>query len=275
MRVSSCTAVAIATATVLLSTTASRAGITGFNSLTGWQYNQGDSGTRADLPDVDTIQLTNLATAQRRSIFYRSPQALGPFTASFTYQALNASTFGCDYGAAFVIQSSQDGAAALGTSGAGMGYATIDHSIAITLELQNNASGYFTDGNIGGNGLPVGLLSLKSGHPFLVELEYDGNILHETITDTVTLESQPSSFVVGDLNSVIGASSAYVGFTASTTQGACSGNAADQYFSGFHFQAVPEPTTAALLLCGCVGALAEVRKARPAGAGGRTRTDNP
>ena len=98
------------------------ADIMGFNNLTGWRYNQGDSGNPADLPNADTIRLTNLGTEQRRSVFYTTRQSITQFTTTFTYQATNAGVFGCDYGAAFVIQNSAAGAAALGGGGGGMGY---------------------------------------------------------------------------------------------------------------------------------------------------------
>ncbi len=241
----------VAAATAGFEVTVVHADINGFNNLVGWQYNQGDAGTPADMPDPDTIHLTNLGTAQRRSVFNLTPQPVGPFTASFTYQVLNAGIFGCDYGATFVIQNSSEGATALGGADFGMGYSGIDNSIAVSLELQNNASGFYMNGEVRGSGPSVAPLSLVSGHELNVVLTYDGTLLTQMITDTVTLEEHNRTFDVGDLSSVIGSPTAFVGFTGSTTEGACSGNAANQFFSDFHFTSVPEPTALSLLVCGC------------------------
>lgn len=233
-----------------------RAGIVGFNNLNGWTYNQSDSSAPADLPNANTIHITNLAAAEARSIFYNTPQPYDDFTASFTFQAQNAGHF-CDYGISFIIQKSPAGSHALGQQ---FGYQGISDSIAVSLQLSSNRSGYFTDGNVGGGSPSVNPVNLTSGHPIDVTLSYDGAILSESLLDTVTPATYTRNFIVNDIASVIGGPEAYIGFGANTTFSTCSGTAADQYISNFHY--VPEPATLSLL--GVVGGLALLRRRRSA-----------
>lgn len=233
-----------------------RADVMGFNDLAGWMYNQGDvGGTPADLPDPDTIHITSLGTSQARSIFYTTPQTVGEFVATFTYQAQNASVFGCDYGATFTLHNDPAGAAAIGGTDFQMGYGGIANSAAISFQLRTNTTGFSTGGNIAGGAASVNPVNLISGNPIDVTLSYNGNILSETLTDTVTMASFSRNIIVGNLASIIGGPTAYVGFTASTTTGACSGNAANQFISGFQFTTVPEPTTLALMMLGGLAVL--------------------
>lgn len=248
------TITATAIATTALATTA-RADITGFNNLSGWTYTQApsDTGTRADLPDPDTIHLTNLGTGQARSIFYNTPQDITRFSTSFTYQALNASTFGCDYGGSLIIQNVRPDI--VGGTGGGLGYTGIGDSVAVTLQLTRNASGLWEDG-VSGSSPTVSPLRLNSGNPFHVSLEYDGNILSQTLRDMVTMQEVTRNIPLGDLSAILGGDTAYIGFSGSTTTGSCSGHAANQYFSDFQFTTVPAPGAGALMaLAGLGGAM--------------------
>lgn len=226
-----------------------RANVFGLNNLSGWTYNQplSDTGTPADLPDADTIHITSLGTNQSRSIFYNTPQQFAEFLVKFTYRAANASVFGCDYGATFTLQNSPDGRFAVGGTDFGLGYDGIRNSAAVSLQLQSNSSGYYTGGSVG-SGSSVDPVNLISGNPINVTLSYNGNILSETLVDSVTAETYQRNIIVGDLTTPIGGPLAYVGFTASTTTGQCSGDAADQYISGFEFTVIPEPATLSLML---------------------------
>lgn len=235
------------------------ADIEGFDNLRGWRYNQApsDTGTRADLPDPDTIHLTNLGTGQARSIFYETKQDITRFSTSFTYQALNASTFGCDYGGSFIIQNARPDI--VGGTGGGLGYTGIGDSIAVTLQLTRNASGLWEDG-VSGSSPSVSPLRLSSGNPFHVSLDYDGNILSQTIRDLVTMQEVTRNIPLGDLSAILGGDTAYIGFSGSTTTGSCSGHAADQYFSDFQFTTVPAPGAAALTALAGLGAATRRRR---------------
>jgi len=58
-------------------------------------------------------------------------------------------------------------------------------------------------------------VSVHSGHPLTVNLNYNGTTLVETVTDTVTSAHFTHSYTV-NIPSIVGGSSAYAGFTAST-----------------------------------------------------------
>lgn len=246
---------------VLALASVTQADILGFDGLNGWHYNQAptDTGAPATLPDDNTIHLTNLGTSQARSVFYNTRQSITQFEVSFTYQALSASTFGCEYGASFVIHNDPLGAQALGSTGSGLGASGIQNSGLISLELRSNTSGYFTN-EVGGGASSVDPVLLRSGNPIEVTLSYtNGNILTRTVVDTVTAQTDTDNFIVGDLSTIVGSDFAYVGVTGSTTTGACSGNAANQLFSNFRFTEIPAPGTSVLAIT-AVGVLARRRR---------------
>lgn len=234
----------VASAVLMATSVRLNADVLGFNNLIGWQYNQGDVGTPADLPDPDTIHLTTLSGNERRSVFYLTTQGMMQFMATFNYRIEHAGG-ACDLGAAFVMQNSPSGPNALGGDQSGFGYSGITNSAAITLQPYGNSSGFFTGGAIGGAS-SVAPVSLLSGHWINVTLTYNGSTLSEHLHDTVTGDDMVRNIIVGDLAATIGSPTAYVGFTGSS--GNCS--ASDQYFSGFQFSNVPEPSTILLLSIG-------------------------
>ena len=81
-----------------------------------------------------------------------------------------------------------------------------------------NLTGLYTNG-----AMPTGSsidmsssgLSLHSGNPLNVGLTYNGTTLRMTITDTKTKATFSKSWTI-DIPSIVGASTAYVGFTGST-----------------------------------------------------------
>lgn len=231
------------------------ADVVGFNNLSGWMYNQSDTGAMASLPNADTIHITNLGTNQARSIFFGEPQSVAPFLATFTYRAMNTSGTN-NLGATFTLHNDPRGIEALGGSAGAFGFGggsnvRIENSAAVSFSLRQNTSGFFTGGVIGGGAPSVDPIDLDSGNPIEVVLEYDGFFLTETLTDTVTLDEYVGpAVVVGDLASIVDGSTAYVGFTASTSNN----GSADQFISDFRFTTIPEPATVALLsilgLCG-------------------------
>lgn len=226
---------------------AAQADIIGFGGLNGWMYNQTDTGSPADLTG-DTLQITSLGVDQARSVFFNTQQPISQFVATFTYRAANASVFGCDYGATFTLQRDADGPSAIGSTGGGFGYTGIDNSVAVSLGLRSNSSGFSTGGFLAGGAPSVSPVTLVAGNDIDVTLSYNGAILTRTLLDTVTGASSTRNFIVGDIASTIGGNTAYVGFTASTTTGACSGDAANQFISDFRFSAVPEPSMLSAIL---------------------------
>lgn len=223
----------IGVACAFLACTAASADIIGLNNLAGWQYNQSDAGASADLPDSDTIRLTN-GESQARSIFFETRQSVSPFIATFTYQATNV-YFLPEVGLTFTLQNDLRAAKALGST---YGYAGITPSAAVVLGVHSDTVGYYTGGVIGGGASSLSPVALISGNPIDVTIAYDGTFLSVDAVDSVTQDSAPTrNYIVGDLASVVGGTDAYVGFTAGTNFGA------DQFISNFEFRSVPEPAS--------------------------------
>lgn len=241
--------------TMLAATFASPAlaDITGFDMLAGWEYNQGDTGTPADFPDPDTIQITN-GERQNRSIFFKQRQDVSQFSASFTFRA-DYQGGNNPHGITLTLHNDPDGAEALGTLGGGLGYEGITSSGALGLEVLRSRTGWFQGGVVGGM-VPITDFVLGDDHDIRVTLDYDGTFLRQRMVDTVTGAEFSRNYVADDLLDELGGSFAYVGFTAGTSGFGHS----DQFISDFRFRTVPAPGAAALLSLAGLGA--SVRRRR-------------
>jgi len=216
-------------------------------------YNQNDTGSApAVLPG--SIQLLNGAD-EERSIFDNTPQSCtAGFTASFTFQLTGGGgPFGpTGWGFAFVLQNSSNGANAVGPEAgtSGLGYAAITPSINVTFD-ENSATGLFTDGNFNSSSeVSTSPVSLTSGDPINVTLTYDGSNVVESLFDTTTSGSFSHTYLIGNIPSIVGGSTAYVGITA------------DSYYAAdLTITKVPEPASFGLLGVGAIAAL--LRRRRP------------
>lgn len=228
-----------------------QADITGFNNLDPslWSpIHQGDGGSSPSYNSAtDTLQMTTTTVSENRSLWYLTPQPISDFTASFTYTANNQRT-DFPYGACFVIQNSPAGTNALGTSGGGMGYGTISKSIALSFEIAGapTHTGLYKNGSVASSGVSTSPVNLFSGNPISVAITYHNSLLTLTLTDTVTQAPFSTSYPALDIPTLVGGSTAYVGFTASTDN--LDLGWANQYFGSPHFAGVPEPATASLAL---------------------------
>lgn len=235
-----------------------KADITGFGNFSGFTINQADVGSAVTI-SPNTVQLTNVNFAQQeaRSIWFNTPQSVSQFTASFSYQALNASAGGI-FGASFVLQNSPSGLGAVGLSSGSLGYGGIGNSVAVSLELgASSRAGLYTGGVVGGGSAVTGSIDFGSGHWMNVLLSYNGSILQQTIVDTVTQETFSTNYVV-NIPLQVGGSTAIVGLTASTGVG----NNADQYFSNLQYSTVPTPAALPVLALGGMVGLSRRRRAR-------------
>jgi len=96
--------------------------------------------------------------------------------------------------------------------------AGIQESVAIALDLSvgsNGGVGLFTGGAQPTGSTAITGVNLASGNPITFAFSYNGTTLSLTITDTVTHGTYSTNWTV-NIPSVVGANSAYVGFTAAT-----------------------------------------------------------
>ncbi len=167
------------------------------------------------------LELTNLSSGAASSAFYTTPVDVTGFTNQFTFQLSSGSGTGA--GITFTIQGVSP--TAVGSNGAGLGYAGITSSVAVKFDLYNDngegvdSTDLFSGGanptNIGSIDLTSSGVNLHSGDIMSVTMNYNGTTLAVTITDTVTGKSATHNYTV-NIPSLVGGNVAYVGFTAGT-----------------------------------------------------------
>jgi hypothetical protein len=182
----------------------------------------------------NAVQLTAAGTANSATALWYGSQlpVTSPFQVNFTY---TGQTTG-DEGIALVFQNDPAGLTALGSAGTGLGYAGIENSLALLLDIgAGNGTALATNGE-----LPVlgstGPVNLQAGHPIAVSLVFDPvrNLLIETLTDTVTSHTFTQTYTQSNLAGLLQGTSAWVGFTAGT-----SANGANQTVSNFSIVTLP------------------------------------
>ena len=140
------------------------------------------------------------------------------FTNDFTFQLTSPTADGIT----FTIQNNAPNA--LGTSGGNLGYATIPKSVAVKFDLSNNSGeGPDSTGEYTGGAVPTtpftdmtsSGVNLHSGDVMSVHMTYNGTTLTMTITDNTIGKTFTTSWAV-NIPTVVGASTAYVGFTGGT-----------------------------------------------------------
>ncbi|HEX3719975.1 MAG TPA: hypothetical protein VH595_18660 [Verrucomicrobiae bacterium] len=174
----------------------------------------------------NVFQPTDGRAGEDRSVWLEYPLYVGAFKASFIYQDVDQN--GAD-GAAFVLQNSANGTAALGINGGGLGYCGIDTSIGLLMNLYSGALGGASGIMIGTNGVgaytgagvasgrsyqSTSPVNLDGGNPILVTLLYSNQILTVTFSDTISGSVYNTQIPV-DISAFLGTNAAYVGFTGS------------------------------------------------------------
>jgi hypothetical protein len=223
---------------VTLSTTGNPIVFDAFN----WSSNQVGAYTTPTISN-NVLRLTDGGGSEGRSVFFQVPQYVGAFQAKFTYQDVSG---GAD-GVAFVLQNDPRGIAAMGGIGGSLCYGIanpITPSAALEFNLytgNNQLVGYtfLTNGVTGANGAngnyhAMGSISLTSGHPINVTAVYAYGQLALAFTDAVTSATFSTNLNVGDLTSVVGGPTAYVGFT-----GSDGGVTSTQIITNFSFVSIP------------------------------------
>ncbi|MBC8102069.1 MAG: hypothetical protein H7Z41_05725 [Cytophagales bacterium] len=174
----------------------------------------------------DTLTITAAqTTAQAKTLWFRTKQGVAQFDTSFFYQVTARSTTGGDANGFTLTLQNQSLTARGGTGGY---LAIASPAITPSVSFQFNINGGSTVG-VGVNGTlstPTNTntatgVNLDSGNPILVRLQYDASVnptlVTETLTDQTTGRSFTTTFNLPDsLATLLGAPTAYVGFTGST-----------------------------------------------------------
>lgn len=240
---------------LILAGSPAAASISGFGGGTGWTANSGPTFSG------DSLTLTTAATNQGRSAYFNTKQDITSFTASFSYQhdPTTSSNNPAD-GITFVVQNA--GLNALGGTGGSKGYAgTFPTSVAIILDVNgNDGTSAGTNGSLTSllprADLPVTTLLTQAD----ITVTYDGTTLKYTVTNPANTAQTSTRSVAVNIPSVVGASTAYVGFTGGT-----GGRFTTQTVSNFSF--VPEPGSMGLTLAvAATGLLRRSRRRTPSGA---------
>jgi sugar lactone lactonase YvrE len=170
------------------------------------------------------LQLVTDVGVERSSAYFSTAVPINKFSTDFDFVMTRAPGFTGE-GFTFVVQSA--GLNALGSSGAGLGYATIEHSVAVKFDMHSdagegsNSTGVYVGGALptvpATNVLPSGI-NLHSGDAFHVRLNYDGANLKVSITDLTGYAVFTGTYPV-NIPLAVGGDTAYAGFTAGTGLG--------------------------------------------------------
>jgi hypothetical protein len=206
---------------------------------TGWQM----QGSTPPIMGNGTLELTSNLGGTARSAFMSGKLVITSFEASFIYQDVTGIN-GAD-GVTFCIQNDSRGASALGAGGGSLGYSGINPSVALALNIYDpNTRGvrFLENGGIPGPGagsyMPATPVLIGGNtDPVQINVNYLNGVLSASFRDTVSSATFSTNFPV-DIASVVGSSSAYVGFT-----GADGGVASTQVISNFSMVAAAPPVS--------------------------------
>jgi autotransporter-associated beta strand protein len=185
------------------------------------------------------LEITSAAGDEACSAFYEIPQYISNgFVVSYIYTPSGGSSTRAD-GTAFVLQNAGNTYTALGADGGNLGYSGIAPSVALITDL-------FTGGVAGLNwetngltaaagGLPngaTGSVNINSLDPISVTITYasSSNNVQVVLKDTTTLATYATNYTTGNLATMLGGITAFIGFTGGT-----GGDDTEQQISDFSF----------------------------------------
>jgi hypothetical protein len=166
------------------------------------------------------LQLTDGTTGNIRSAWFRTKVPVSAFTTDFTFQILK----GVADGFTFTIQNDPKGIWALGYGGSGLGYQSIQKSVALKFDIYDDAGegadsiGVYTGGTapaVPATDLTSSGITLSSGDLMHAHLAYSGTTLTVTLTDTKTGVSVTNLYPI-NIATAVGGTTAYAGFTGTT-----------------------------------------------------------
>jgi alpha-L-arabinofuranosidase len=167
-----------------------------------------------------TLRLTDGGESEIAAAWSAKRVSFSTFDLEFNFQ-LPASTAD---GFTLTLQNSGKGNWASGGNGAALGYQGISNSVAIKFALFDSVNkkevsdtGLLINGVIPTTSVDMSSsgINLHTGHTYTARLTYDGTQLTQTVTDTVTHAVFTHSYKV-NIAGVLGSTTAYIGFTAST-----------------------------------------------------------
>ena len=260
-----CTAQAGAT-TVVYNDFSSSAGLA-INGSASANFNNG-------IDPAPVLRLVRATTSQSGSAFSQTTLNASNFSTFFKSRITNPGGIydGYQTGADGLVFVVQPVSSSIGGAGGGMGYAGISPSVGVEFDTwlngwdpSTNHLGIDTNGNVASVITSSPGARLDDGNLWYAWVDYDGTTLDVRANQTTVRPVLPNLSLAIDLPSVIGTTSAYVGFTAGT--GAAYGNhdiVSWEYRDEFDpiVDAIPEPLTMTALALAAGGLGCYVRKRR-------------
>jgi len=201
----------------------------------GWDLNGNLNGTPFPATMVGGVLELTSGSGNARVGWYRFPQYIRAFKASFIYQDIGGG--GAD-GIAFVAQNDPRGTTAVGGGGGALAYSGITNSVALQFNIYGTSGYAFNTNGATGNYLSSSPVDVAGGDPINVELTYISGVMYLTLSNTVTAVTFSTSVAVGDITTVLGGQTATIGFT-----GGSGGTGSFQQISSFTFVPLPTITT--------------------------------
>jgi hypothetical protein len=164
-----------------------------------------------------TVQLTDGIGDEARSAWYAARISIESFTTTFSFITTKSDTSADGF--TFTIQN--DGVTALGSDGHDLGYTGIANSVGLSFNLYNykNFGSRFSFDSGGvqpASNISMGNINLHNGDTFTCTLTYNGTTLSAKLVDTGHPTDVFTDSETVNIEKVIGAHSAYVGFTGAT-----------------------------------------------------------
>ena len=166
------------------------------------------------------LQLVSGGSGQGGTGWYPTKLSVSEFSTDFNFQLPTSAADGLT----FTIQNDPAATTALGGNASGLGYQTVSHSVAVAFNFYESgvtgaqSVGVYTNGespqsgaiNLVGSGI-----NLHNGDSFHVHIGYSGTAMQVVLKDNVTGVAVTENFTI-NIPSIVGANTAYVGFTGST-----------------------------------------------------------
>jgi len=192
--------------------------------------------TNATVTGAGAVQLTPATNNNAGAVWTTVKVPINQFTTQFDFHILGAAD-----GMGFCIQNLSN--TTIGGGGGGMGFAGMaTPSMFIKFDCYNNVSTtqIYTNGTAPDDPGSIDLRALgidwHTNHDFRCTMTYDGATISMTLQDLTTLATNTQTFPI-DLPTLMGAGTAFVGFTAAT-----GGANANQEVLNWVYSSLPAPT---------------------------------